>query len=40
MAKMNFREPRHIKYDNCKLMINELENICVAVYWNDISIPA
>jgi hypothetical protein len=29
-----------MKYDNYKLMINEYENICVGVYWNDISVPA
>ena len=40
MAEMKFTEPRHMKYDNYKLMINEYENICVGVYWNDISVPA
>jgi len=38
MAKMNFMEPRCMQYDNCKLMIYELENICVGVDWNDISV--
>lgn len=37
---MKFMEPRHMQYDNCKLMIYELENICVGDYWNDISVRA
>jgi hypothetical protein len=31
MAKMKFMEPRHMQYDNCKLIIFELENICVGI---------
>jgi len=40
MAKMKFMELRHMQYDNYKLMIYELRNICVGVYWNDISVRA
>jgi hypothetical protein len=31
MAEMKLMEPRHMQYDKCKLMIYELENICVGV---------